>query len=110
MERESMQAMGGRDGDLMRRYFANDQERPGGYSLCPAAEVKGKGDRPVSFVQYTLLDLRIVHVNAAQMFSEELVDKAHVVDLTPCERQIIQHLRISAEYADAADVELLALI
>src|SRR5579864_1393422 len=70
----------------------------------------GKRDRPVSFVQCTLLALRILHVTAAQMFSEELVDKAHVIHLTPCESQIIQHLWISAEYVDAADVKLLALI
>jgi hypothetical protein len=33
-------------------------------SLRPAAEIKAKRDRPVSFVQRTLLYSRIIHISA----------------------------------------------
>jgi hypothetical protein len=37
------------------------------------------------------------------MFSEELVDKAYVIDLTLCERQVIQNLRVGAVLGEAAE-------
>jgi len=62
------------------------------------------------FVQEPLLDTWIVHVSSRQMLSQEQVDKAHVIDLTWCEMQVFQHVRMSTDDVDAIYIKLLALI